>query len=470
MARDKVVRGVLVEEMAAEGKALARIGEVVTFIEGAVPGDVVDVLITKKRKNYWEGRPYRFVSYSEKRADARCRYFGVCGGCKWQHLDYADQLAFKEKQVKDALQRIGKVTVGEWLPIMGSQEVFNYRNRLDFSFADKRWLTREEVESGAEFGERPALGFHVPGRWDKVLDVEECHLQPDPSNAIRNRVRELAMDNNISFFDPVSQKGHLRNLTLRNTTTGQWMLLLAVASDSPKWRDAILGPIVKEFPLITSVLYVVNTKANDTIYDLDVKVYHGADHIVEEMEGLQFKIGPKSFFQTNGKQAEELYRVARDFAGLTGSETVYDLYTGTGTIALYVSKKAKRVVGIEYVEAAIEDAKVNAKLNGIAHASFFAGDIKDIFTPEFIAREGRPDVIITDPPRAGMHGDVVEQLLRLAVPRIVYVSCNPETLARDLNLLVGWSVEQVVAFDMMPQTPHVEVAVRLRREGSNVGQ
>jgi 23S rRNA (uracil1939-C5)-methyltransferase len=457
MARDKVVRGVLVEEMAAEGKALARIGEVVTFIEGAVPGDVVDVLITKKRKNYWEGRPYRFVSYSEKRADARCRYFGVCGGCKWQHLDYADQLAFKEKQVKDALQRIGKVTVGEWLPIMGSQEVFNYRNRLDFSFADKRWLTREEVESGAEFGERPALGFHVPGRWDKVLDVEECHLQPDPSNAIRNRVRELAMDNNISFFDPVSQKGHLRNLTLRNTTTGQWMLLLAVASDSPKWRDAILGPIVKEFTLITSVLYVVNTKANDTIYDLDVKVYHGADHIVEEMEGLQFKIGPKSFFQTNGKQAEELYRVARDFAGLTGSETVYDLYTGTGTIALYVSKKAKRVVGIEYVEAAIEDAKVNAKLNGIAHASFFAGDIKDIFTPEFIAREGRPDVIITDPPRAGMHGDVVEQLLRLAVPRIVYVSCNPATQARDLQLLSEkYDVMRVRPVDMFPHTHHVE--------------
>jgi 23S rRNA (uracil1939-C5)-methyltransferase len=457
MARDKVVRGVLVEEMAAEGKALARIGEVVTFIEGVVPGDVVDVLITKKRKNYWEGRPYRFVSYSEKRADARCRYFGVCGGCKWQHLDYADQLAFKEKQVKDALQRIGKVTVGEWLPIMGSQEVFHYRNRLDFSFADKRWLTREEVESGAEFGERPALGFHVPGRWDKVLDVEECHLQPDPSNAIRNRVRELAMDNNISFFDPVSQKGHLRNLTLRNTTTGQWMLLLAVASDSPKWRDAILGPIVKEFPLITSVLYVVNTKANDTIYDLDVKVYHGADHIVEEMEGLQFKIGPKSFFQTNGKQAEELYKVARDFAGLTGNETVYDLYTGTGTIALYVSKKAKRVVGIEYVEAAIEDAKVNAKLNGIAHASFFAGDIKDIFTPEFIAREGRPDVIITDPPRAGMHGDVVEQLLRLAVPRIVYVSCNPATQARDLQLLSEkYDVVRVRPVDMFPHTHHVE--------------
>lgn len=457
MARDKVVRDVLIEEMAAEGKALARIGEVVTFIEGAVPGDVVDVLITKKRKNYWEGRPYRFVSYSEKRADARCRYFGVCGGCKWQHLDYADQLAFKEKQVKDALQRIGKVTVGEWLPIMGSQEVFHYRNRLDFSFASKRWLTREEVESGAEFGERPALGFHVPGRWDKVLDVEECHLQSEPSNAIRNRVRELAMEHDIPFFDPVSQKGHLRNLTLRNTTTGEWMLLLAVTSDSPKWCDAILGPIVKEFPQLTSVMYVVNTKANDTIYDLDIHVYAGQDHIMEEMEGLRFKIGPKSFFQTNGKQAEELYKVARDFAGLTGNETVYDLYTGTGTIALYVSKKAKRVVGIEYVEAAIEDAKVNAELNGIAHASFFAGDMKDIFTPEFIAREGSPDVIITDPPRAGMHGDVVEQLLRLAVPRIVYVSCNPATQARDLQLLSEkYDVVRVRPVDMFPHTHHVE--------------
>jgi 23S rRNA (uracil1939-C5)-methyltransferase len=462
MARDKVVRDVVIEEMAAEGKALARIGEVVTFIEGVVPGDVVDVLITKKRKNYWEGRPYRFVSYSEKRADARCRYFGVCGGCKWQHLDYADQLAFKEKQVRDALQRIGKVSVESFLPIMGSQEVFNYRNRLDFSFASKRWLTREEVESGAEFGERPALGFHVPGRWDKVLDVEECHLQPEPSNAIRNRVRELAIDNNISFFDPVSQKGHLRNLTLRNTTTGQWMLLLAVASDSPKWRDAILGPIVREFPQITSVMYVVNTKANDTIYDLDVKVYHGADHIVEEMEGLRFKIGPKSFFQTNGKQAEELYRVAREFAGLTGRETVYDLYTGTGTIALYVSKKAKKVVGIEQVEAAIEDAKVNAELNGIGHASFFAGDMKDIFTPEFIAREGRPDVIITDPPRAGMHGDVVQRLLELAVPRIVYVSCNPATQARDIQLLSEkYEVRKAMPVDMFPHTHHVENVVLL---------
>jgi len=455
--RDKVVRDVLVEEVAAEGKALARIGEVVTFIEGVVPGDVVDVLITKKRKNYWEGRPYRFVSYSEKRADARCRYFGVCGGCKWQHLDYADQLIFKEKQVRDAFQRIGKVSVGEWLQIMGSQEVFNYRNRLDFSFSDKRWLTREEVESGTDFGERPALGFHVPGRWDKVLDVEECHLQPEPSNAIRNRVRDLALENGISFFDPVNQVGYLRNLTLRNTTTGEWMLLLAVHTDRPKWLRAILDPIVAEFPQLASVMYVINDKRNDTIYDLDIQLYAGRDHIMEVMEGLQFKIGPKSFFQTNGKQAEELYRVARDFAGLTGSETVYDLYTGTGTIALYVSKKAKRVVGIEQVEAAIADAKVNAELNGIGHASFFAGDMKDIFTPEFIAREGRPDVIITDPPRAGMHGDVVEQLLRLAVPRIVYVSCNPATQARDLQLLSEmYDVVKVRPVDMFPHTHHVE--------------
>ncbi len=455
--RDKVVRDVLIEEVAAEGKALARIGEVVTFVEGVVPGDVVDVLITKKRKNYWEGRPYRFVSYSEKRADARCRYFGVCGGCKWQHLDYADQLTFKEKQVRDAFQRIGKVSVGEWLPIMGSQEVFNYRNRLDFSFSDKRWLTREEVESGKDFGDRPALGFHVPGRWDKVLDVEECHLQPEPSNAIRNRVRELAIENGISFFDPVNQVGYLRNLTLRNTTTGEWMLLLAVHSDRPEWLCAILDPIVAEFPQLVSVMYVVNDKRNDTIYDLDVRLHAGKDHIMEMMEGLRFKIGPKSFFQTNGKQAEELYRVARDFAGLTGSETVYDLYTGTGTIALYVSKMARKVVGIEYVEAAIEDAKVNAGLNGIAHVTFHAGDMKDIFTPEFIAREGRPDVIITDPPRAGMHGDVVQRLLELGVPRVVYVSCNPATQARDLHLLSErYEVVRVRPVDMFPHTHHVE--------------
>jgi 23S rRNA (uracil1939-C5)-methyltransferase len=455
--RDKVVRDVLIEEVAAEGKALARIGEVVTFVEGVVPGDVVDVLITKKRKNYWEGRPYRFISYSEKRADARCRYFGVCGGCKWQHLDYSDQLAFKEKQVRDAFQRIGKVSVGEWLPIMGSEEVFNYRNRLDFSFSDKRWLTREEVESGTDFGDRPALGFHVPGRWDKVLDVEECHLQPEPSNAIRNRVRELAIENGISFFDPVDQTGYLRNLTLRNTSTGEWMLLLAVHSDNPSWLSAILDPLVAEFPQLTSVMYVVNDKRNDTIYDLDIQIYVGRDHIVEVMEGLQFKIGPKSFFQTNGKQAEELYRVAREFAGLTGSETVYDLYTGTGTIALYVSKKAKRVVGIEYVDAAIEDAKVNARLNGIAHASFHAGDMKEIFTNDFINSNGKPDVIITDPPRAGMHGDVVQRLLELAVPRIVYVSCNPATQARDLQLLSEkYDVIRVRPVDMFPHTHHVE--------------
>jgi 23S rRNA (uracil1939-C5)-methyltransferase len=455
--RDKVVRDVLIEEVAAEGKALARIGEVVAFVEGVVPGDVVDVLITKKRKNYWEGRPYRFVSYSEKRADARCRYFGVCGGCKWQHLDYADQLTFKEKQVRDAFQRIGKVSVGEWLPIMGSQEVFNYRNRLDFSFSDKRWLTREEVESGKDFGDRPALGFHVPGRWDKVLDVEECHLQPEPSNTIRNRVRDLAIENGISFFDPVNQVGYLRNLTLRNTTTGEWMLLLAVHSDRPEWLCAILDPIVAEFPQLVSVMYVVNDKRNDTIYDLDVRLHAGKDHIMEMMEGLRFKIGPKSFFQTNGKQAEELYRVARDFAGLTGSETVYDLYTGTGTIALYLSKMARKVVGIEYVEAAIEDAKVNAGLNGIAHVTFHAGDMKDIFTPEFIVREGRPDVIITDPPRAGMHGDVVQRLLELGVPRVVYVSCNPATQARDLHLLSErYDVVRVRPVDMFPHTHHVE--------------
>jgi len=359
--------------------------------------------------------------------------------------------------VRDALQRIGKVSVGEWLPIMGSQEVFNYRNRLDFSFSDKRWLTREEVESGTDFGERPALGFHVPGRWDKVLDVEECHLQPDPSNAIRNRVRDLALENGISFFDPVNQVGYLRNLTLRNTTTGEWMLLLAVHTDRPKWLCAILDPIVAEFPQLVSVMYVVNDKRNDTIYDLDIQLHAGKNHIVEVMEGLRFKIGPKSFFQTNGKQAEELYRVARDFAGLTGSETVYDLYTGTGTIALYVSKMAKKVVGIEYVEAAIADAKVNAELNGIGHASFFAGDMKDIFTPEFIAREGRPDVIITDPPRAGMHGDVVQCLLELRVPRIVYVSCNPATQARDLHLLSElYDVVRVRPVDMFPHTHHVE--------------
>jgi 23S rRNA (uracil1939-C5)-methyltransferase len=455
--KNVVVENVTILDIADKGQAVARINDIVTFVKGVVPGDVCDIQIKKKRRSYWEGHVLKITTPSPIRIDAKCKYFGVCGGCKWQNLSYPNQLEFKHKLVKDALQRIGKVSVDAIEPILGSQNVFNYRNKLEFSFSHRRWLTQEEVDSGQVFDDVPSLGFHVPGRWDKVLDVKECHLQEEPSNAIRNRVRDIALANNFSYYNLNEQTGFLRNLTVRSTMTNEWMVILSVAEDRPNDIKLILDTLVAEFPQLTSVLYVINDKPNDTIADLDIEVHAGNDHIMEEMEGLKFRVGPKSFYQTNGPQAYELYKITRDFAGLTGNEVVYDLYTGTGTIAQFVAKQAAKVVGIEYVEPAIADAKLNATMNGIENTSFYAGDMKDIFTPELIAKEGRPDVVITDPPRAGMHPDVIARLNELKPLRIVYVSCNPATQARDIQLLSeNYVVKRLQPVDMFPHTHHVE--------------
>ncbi|MCB9205499.1 MAG: 23S rRNA (uracil(1939)-C(5))-methyltransferase RlmD [Flavobacteriales bacterium] len=462
--RKQILENVTILDIADKGQALARVDEMVVFVTGVIPGDVCDIMIKRKRKNYAEGHVMRVKEFSKLRIDPKCGYFGVCGGCKWQHLTYEKQLEFKNKQVRDALQRIGKVQVEAFEPILGSANVFEYRNKLEFSFSHKRWLTQEEVDSGQVFDDVPSLGFHVPGRWDKVLDIKQCHLMAEPSNAIRNRVREMALANEFSYYNLNEQKGFLRNLIVRSTMTGEWMVILSVAEDRPKDVKLILDTLVSEFPQLASVLWVYNNKPNDTIADLDIQVHHGKDHILEEMEGLKFRVGPKSFYQTNGPQAYELYKVARDFADLKGDEVVYDLYTGTGTIAQFVAKKAKKVVGIEYVEAAIDDAKVNAELNGIDNCTFYAGDMKDVFTQELIAKEGKPDVVITDPPRAGMHADVVARLNELLPDRIVYVSCNPATQARDVQLLSqNYEVKKARPVDMFPHTHHVESVVLLER-------
>lgn len=463
-----MVEDVTILDIADKGKALARIDDVVTFVTGVVPGDVCDIMIKRKRKNYWEGHVMQIKQFSELRIEPRCKYFGTCGGCKWQSLSYAQQLEFKEKNVRDAMQRIGKVDVAQMEPILGSEQIYNYRNKLEFSFSHKRWLTAEEVASGRTFDDVPSLGFHVPGRWDKVLDIDECHLQADPSNAIRNRVRELALENDFSYYNLNEQKGFLRNLTIRNTMTNEWMALLSVGEDRAKDIKLILDALAAEFSQLTSVLYVINTKQNDTIHDLDVQVHSGKDHILEEMEGLKFRVGPKSFYQTNGPQAYELYKITRDFANLQGNEVVYDLYTGTGTIAQFVSKSAQKVVGIEYVEAAIDDAKVNVELNSIENCTFYAGDMKDVFSPELIAKEGKPDVVITDPPRAGMHADVVARLNELLPDRIVYVSCNAATQARDVQLLSeNYTVTKMRPVDMFPHTHHVENVALLERKATS---
>ena len=463
--RKQVLEDVTILDIADKGQALARVNEMVVFVTGVVPGDVCDIQIKRKRKNYAEGYVLKIKELSPIRIDAKCKYFGVCGGCKWQHLGYEKQLEFKNKQVGDALQRIGKVKVDAFEPILGSANVFEYRNKLEFSFSHRRWLTQEEVDSGQVFDDVPSLGFHVPGRWDKVLDVKECHLMAEPSNAVRNRVRDIALANEFSYYNLNEQTGFLRNLIVRSTMTGEWMVILSVAEDRPADVKLILDTLVAEFPQLTSVLWVFNDKPNDTIADLDILVHHGNDHIMEEMEGLKFRVGPKSFYQTNGPQAYELYKVARDFAALTGNEVVYDLYTGTGTIAQFVAKQAKKVVGIEYIEPAIADAKLNAELNGIVNTSFYAGDMKDVFTRELIAKEGKPDVVITDPPRAGMHADVVARLNELLPDRIVYVSCNPATQARDIQLLSeNYEVKKVRPVDMFPHTHHVESVALLVRK------
>jgi 23S rRNA (uracil1939-C5)-methyltransferase len=455
---------VKITDIGAEGNALARVDNLVVFVPMLIPGDVVDIRVIKKRKKYLEGIVLKFHEYSSDRIEPRCIHFGVCGGCKWQHLPYKLQLHYKEKQVKDNLIRIGKIDLPEIKPIIGSTEIFLYRNKLEYTFSDKRWLTKEEIGSDTKFEKEGALGFHIPGLFDKVLDIEECHLQPEPSNSIKNAVRKYAIDHELEFFDLREQKGFLRNIVIRNSLAGKVMVIAVFFREDVEKRIGLLDFLISEFPQITSLMYVINSKRNDSLNDQTPILYQGDDHLVEEMDGLKFRIGPKSFYQTNTRQALELYRTARDFAGLSGKEIVYDLYTGTGTIANYVSAYAERVIGIEYVEEAVQDAKINSGINGITNCHFFAGDMKDVLTESFFELHGKPDVIITDPPRAGMHEDVIKIIAGAAPDRIVYVSCNPSTQSRDIQLLsAGYYVDAVQPVDMFPHTHHVENVVLLKR-------
>ena len=482
MARNKkplpLLEGVVIEAVAAEGKCLFHWNDMVVFVPFCVPGDVCDVQIRRKKHSFAEGEVVRFREYSNVRATPFCAHFGVCGGCKWQNLPYEEQIKFKQQQVKDQLTRIGKIELPEFRPIMGSVHTKEYRNKLDFGCANKRYLTKEQIQTlpndeSQSLKDVPAIGFHITGAFDKILPIEKCWLMDDLHNQIRNEVRDYAMEHGLSFFDLRAQVGLLRDVIIRNSASGEWMVIFQfhydhtsaeTLAESKEQATGLLQHIADKFLGITSLLYLDNQKCNDTIGDQDIMIFKGSDHIFELMEDLKFKVGPKSFYQTNTEQAYHLYSVAREFAGLTGNELVYDLYTGTGTIANFVAKKAKKVIGIEYVPEAIEDAKVNSEVNGIENTLFFAGDMKDILTDEFIAEYGRPDVIITDPPRAGMHPDVVKTILNAAPDRIVYVSCNPATQARDLQAMdAAYKVAEVQPVDMFPHTPHVENVVLLTK-------
>lgn len=455
---------VLIEKLAAEGKAIAKIEDKVLFVTNVVPGDIVDVQVTKKRKKYMEGQPVFFHKYSEMRVPAFCEHFGVCGGCKWQNIPYDKQLELKQQEVIDNLTRLGHIELPEVDQIIPSEKTRNYRNKLEFTFSAKRYLTKEELDN-KEILKTPALGFHVPRLFDKVVDVKDCHLQKEPSNEIRQCVKDYITENEVSHFDIRDQSGFLRNLIIRTSSTGEIMVILSVFHEDVEVREGLLEHINKNFPQITSLMYVINGKPNDTIFDQDIIVFKGRDHIFEEMEGLKFKIGPKSFYQTNSEQAYNLYKKTREFAALTGNEVVYDLYTGTGTIANFVAKQASKVIGIEYVPEAIEDAKVNSEINGIDNTTFYAGDMKDVLSADFIREHGAADVIIVDPPRAGMHPDVVETILNAEAKRIVYVSCNTATQARDLDLMQeAYKVTKVQAVDMFPHTHHVENIVLLEKK------
>ncbi len=453
----------------ARGKSVGKApdGRVI-FLTNAVPGDVVDVRTTKKRKSYFEGVATRFHRLSDKRTSPVCEHFGVCGGCKWQDLGYEHQLRYKENEIAENLRRIGQLDIPEITPILGCSNPYYYRNKLEFSFSDSRWLTQEEIQSGKEIEDRNALGFHIPGMWDKVLDINQCHLQRDPSNAIRLSVREYAVGNNLSFFNPRKQHGFLRTLMIRTASTGEVMVLVQFYEDNAEQRTLLLQHLADTFPEITSLLFVINQKPNDTLYDQQIECFSGRDYILESMEGLTFRIHAKSFYQTNSEQAYELYKITRNFAGLTGSELVYDLYTGTGTIAQFIARDAAKVIGIEAVPDAIEAARVNAAENGIGNTEFFAGDMKSLFTSQFVASHGSPDVIITDPPREGMHKDVVAQILAIRPQKVVYVSCNSATQARDLALMKDeYRIARVQPVDMFPQTHHVENVVLLERMPEN---
>ncbi len=460
-----IFENVTIVDAGAKGKTIGKApdGRVI-FLTNTVPGDVVDVQVNKKRKAYFEGVAIHFHSLSEKRVAPVCQHFGTCGGCKWQDMGYEHQLFYKQKEVENNLRRIGHLELPESNAIAGSKKQYFYRNKMEFSFSDSRWLSIDEINSTAEITDKNALGFHIPGMWDKILDLKNCHLQENPSNAIRLATRDFALENGLSFFNPRNQYGLLRTLMIRTASTGEIMVMIQFFENDKIKRELILNHLSKTFPEITSLLYVINRKQNDTLYDQNIICFAGRDHIFEEMEGLKFKINAKSFYQTNSEQAYELYKITRDFAGLTGNELLYDLYTGTGTIALFLAKKAKKVVGIEAVPEAIADAKANAILNNIDNTVFFAGDMKTIFNSDFIAQNGTPDIIITDPPRDGMHKDVVVQILKIAPKKIVYVSCNSATQARDLEMMKDiYTITKTQAVDMFPQTHHVENVVLLEK-------
>ena len=467
-----ILENVSVIDASSDGQSIAKTDEYVIFIKGAVPGDVVDVQITRKKSKYREATAIHIKERSPKRTEEVCSHFGTCGGCKWQNMSYEWQLFYKQKQVSDALTRLAKIELPEIQKIIPSQKIYYYRNKLEFTFSNKRWLTTEQInDKSILFGEaqgetsRNALGFHIPGMFDKILDIEKCHLQEEPSNAIRNEIKKYALENNLPFFDLREQIGLLRNIIIRSTSTGEWMLIVSFHYDDKNEIEKLLNHISELFPQITSLQYVINSKKNDTISDLDIILFKGNDSIYENMEGLKFKIGPKSFYQTNSEQAYELYKVTRDFADIKSSDIVYDLYTGTGTIANFVAHQAKKVVGVEYISAAIDDAKINSEINSITNTSFYAGDLKDVLDDTFINKNGKPDVIITDPPRVGMHEDVTNKILEIEPKRIVYVSCNPATQARDLQLLdAKYKVIKVQPVDMFPQTHHVENVVLLEKK------
>jgi 23S rRNA (uracil1939-C5)-methyltransferase len=457
-----ILEGVEIIDVAAEGNSLARVNDMVVFVPFGAPGDIADVKLDKKKKSYAEGHIVNMVKPSEIRQEPKCEHFGTCGGCRWQHLPYEFQLKCKQQQVSDALTRIAKIEIPEITPILGSKNIWEYRNKMEYTFSNKCWLTYEQMKSGEEFPDRDAAGFHISGAFDKVLDINKCHLQDDLGNQLRIFIKQFGKDNGYSFYDLRAQQGLLRTLMIRIASTGEIMAVIVFGENDESKIKSLLEAVKDKFPQITSLLYVVNLKVNDTISDQNIITYSGKEFIEEEMEGLRFRVGPKSFYQTNSLQAYELYKVARNFAELTGNELVYDLYTGTGTIANFVARQASKVIGIEYVPEAIEDAKINSNINNINNTLFYAGDMKDVLTDDFISEHGRPDVMIVDPPRAGMHDDVVKVILNASPRRIVYVSCNPATQARDLALLdAKYKVEAIQPVDMFPHTHHVENVVKL---------
>lgn len=460
----RILENIHIFDVADKGKAVGRHEGQIVFVEGAVPGDIVDVEVKKRKSGYYEGKVHAFKMYSSDRVKAVCQHFGICGGCKWQHLDYAAQLRFKQTTVENALLRIAKVNVGEMRPILGAKTIYNYRNKLEFTFCDKRWLTEEEIKSDEKMDDRRGLGFHLSGLFDKILDLEECHLQAAPSDALRLAIRQFTLENKYSYYNVREHHGLMRTLLVRTSSVGELMVTLVFGEKEMDKIEPLLVWLLKEFPQITSLNYVINTKQNDTIYDLNVETYHGNPYIIERLGDIRYKISPKSFFQTNTEQALVLYQTTAEFAGLTGTENVWDLYTGTGSIACFVAAKARQVIGIEEVEAAIEDAKENALLNHIGNTHFYAGDVRKVFTETLIEKHGLPDVVITDPPRAGMHEDVLKVLLQIEPKRIVYVSCNPATQARDIALLSEkYEVLKSQAVDMFPHTHHIENIVLMEK-------